>query len=223
MTSQFSTYVITQPCVGVKDATCLEVCPVDCIHSTDDDDQYFIDPEMCIACEQCALVCPVEAIFLDIDVPEKWQNFIDRNADFYRRTKGEPMPVPIDRAITMIQAGHAKARELDIAVSVAVVDEGGRLIAFGRMDQARPMSVDIAVNKAYTAATFQVPTAQLTATASQSWFQSMIVSSQGKVIAVAGGLPVLDSPNIVGAVGVSGGTDDQDVECCRAAVAAYGA
>ena len=221
MTSQFSTYVITQPCVGVKDATCLEVCPVDCIHSTDDDDQYFIDPEMCIACEQCALVCPVEAIFLDIDVPEKWQNFIDRNADFYRRTKGEPMPVPIDRAITMIQAGHAKARELDIAVSVAVVDEGGRLIAFGRMDQARPMSVDIAVNKAYTAATFQVPTAQLTA--SQSWFQSMIVSSQGKVIAVAGGLPVLDTPNIVGAVGVSGGTDDQDVECCRAAVAAYGA
>ncbi len=221
MTSQFSTYVITEPCVGVKDATCLEVCPVDCIHSTDEEGQYYIDPEMCIACEQCALVCPVEAIFLDIDVPDKWRNYLDKNADFYRRTKGEPMPVPIDRAITMIQAGHAKARELDIAVSVAIADEGGRLIAFGRMDQARPMSVDIAVNKAYTAATFQVPTAQLAATANQSWFQSMIVSSQGKIIAVAGGLPVLDSPNIVGSVGVSGGTEDQDVECCRAAVTAY--
>ena len=221
MTSQFSAYIITEPCVGVKDATCVEVCPVDCIHSTDDEQQFYIDPEMCIACEQCALVCPVEAIFLDIDVPDKWRNYIDKNADFYRRTKGEPMPVPVDRAITMIQAGHAKARELDIAVSVAVVDEGGRLIAFGRMDQARPMSVDIAVNKAYTAASFQIPTSQLVAVAGQSWFQSMIVSSQGRIMAIAGGLPVLDTPNIVGAVGVSGGTEDQDQECCRAAVAAY--
>jgi len=80
-----------------------------------------------------------------------------------------------------------------------VVDEGGRLIAFGRMDQARPMSVDIAVNKAYTAASFQVLTSQLTAVAGQSWFQSMIVSSHGKIIAIVGGLPVLDTPNIVGA------------------------
>ena len=131
------------------------------------------------------------------------------------------MPVPIERAFTMIQAGHAKALELDIAVSVAVVDEGGRLIAFGRMDRARPMSVDIAVNKAYTSASFQVPTTQLVATAGQSWFQSLIVSTQGKIMAVGGGLPVLDAPNIVGAVGVSGGTEEQDQECARAAAAAY--
>ena len=215
MTSQFSTYVITEPCVGVKDATCLEVCPVDCIATTDDDDQYFIDPEVCIACEQCKLVCPVEAIFLDIEVPKQFQSYVTKNADFYRRTKGEPMPVPIDRALNMIKAGHEKALELDIAVSVAVVDEGGRLIAFGRMDRARPMSVDIAINKAYTA------TSQLAAIASESWFQSLIVSTQGKVIAVAGGIPVLDAPNVIGAAGVSGGTEDQDQECARAAVAAY--
>ena len=221
MTSQFSTYVITEPCVGLKDATCLEVCPVDCILSTDHEDQYFVDPEICIACEQCALVCPVEAIFLDVEVPGHFRSYIERNRDFYRKTKGEPMPVPIDKALTMIQAGHAKALELDIAVSVAVVDEGGRLIAFGRMDRARPMSVDIATNKAYTSATFQVPTTELTARSGQSWFQSLIVSTQGKIMAVAGGLPVLDAPNIVGAVGVSGGTEDQDQECCRAAVAAY--
>jgi ferredoxin len=67
--SQFSTYVITEPCVGVKDATCVQVCPVDCIHTTPEEDQYYIDPSVCIACEQCALVCPVEAIFLDVDVP----------------------------------------------------------------------------------------------------------------------------------------------------------
>ena len=221
MTSQFSTYVIAEPCVGVKDATCVEVCPVDCIYSDAEEDQYYIDPALCIACEQCVLVCPVEAIFLDKDLPPFWQSYLERNADFYRKTKGEPMPVPIDKAIQMIQAAHAKALELDIAVSVAVVDEGGRLIAFGRMDRARPMSVDIATNKAYTAASFQTPTNQLTSLANQSWFQSMIVSSQGKIMAVAGGIPVLDAPNVVGAVGVSGGTEEQDHECCRAATAAF--
>ena len=97
------------------------------------------------------------------------------------------MPVPVDKALTMIQAGHSKALEMDIAVSVAVVDEGGRLVAFGRMDRARPMSVDIAVNKAYTSATFQVPTTQLQAQSGQSWFQSLIVSTQGKIMAAGGG------------------------------------
>jgi ferredoxin len=221
MTSQFATYVITEPCVGVKDATCLEVCPVDCIASTDDDNQYFIDPEVCIACEQCKLVCPMEAIWLDIEVPKHFQAYINRNADFYRKTKGVPMPVPIEKALKMIDAGHAKALELDISISVAVVDEGGRLIAFGRMDRARPMSVDIAINKAYTAATFQQQTTQLAAVSEQSWFQSLIVSTQGKVIAVGGGIPVLDAPDIIGAAGVSGGTPDQDQDCARAAVAAY--
>lgn len=221
MTSQFSTYVITEPCVGVKDATCLEVCPEDCIESADDENQYFVDPTICIACEQCKLVCPVEAIFLDVEVPGYFQSYIAKNADFYRKTKGEPMPVPVDKALTMIQAGHSKALEMDIAVSVAVVDEGGRLVAFGRMDRARPMSVDIAVNKAYTSATFQVPTTQLQAQSGQSWFQSLIVSTQGKIMAAGGGLPVLDAPNIIGAVGVSGGTEEQDQECARAALAAY--
>ena len=83
------------------------------------------------------------------------------------------------------------------------------------------MSVDIAVNKAYTSASFQVPTTELQAQSGQSWFQSMIVSTQGKIMAVGGCLPVLDSPNIVGAVGVSGGTAEQDQECARAALAAY--
>ena len=221
MTSQFSTYVITEPCVGVKDATCLEVCPVDCIASTDEENQYYVDPDICIACEQCALVCPMDAIFLDVEVPGHFKTYIDKNAVFYRKTKGEPMPVPIEKALTMIQSGHAKALEMDIAVSVAVVDEGGRLIALGRMDRCRPMSVDISMNKAYTAASFQLPTNQLSSVAGQSWFQSLIVSSQGKIMSVAGGLPILGDPLVVGAVGVSGGTEEQDQECARAAVAAY--
>jgi len=221
MTSQFSAYIITEPCVGVKDATCLEVCPVDCIASTDEENQFYVDPDICIACEQCALVCPMDAIFLDVEVPAYFKTYIEKNADFYRKTKGEPMPVPIEKALTMIQAGHARALEFDVAVSVAVVDEGGRLIAFGRMDRCRPMAVDISVNKAYTAASFQLPTNQLSNVAGQSWFQSLIVSSQGKIMSVAGGLPILGDPIVVGAVGVSGGTEEQDQECARAAVAAY--
>ena len=218
MTSQFSTYVIAEPCVGVKDATCLEVCPVDCIATTPGSDQFYIDPSVCIACEQCALVCPVEAIFLDVQVPPQWQSYMAKNAGFFQTMKGDSMPVPVKKAMQIIEAGHAKAAELDIPVSVAVVDEGGRLIAFGRMDQARPMSVEIAINKAYTAATFQTSTSQLASQAGQSWFQSMIVSTQGRVMALAGGIPVIDAHNAVGAVGVSGGTEQQDEECCKAAV-----
>ena len=76
-------YIITQPCIGTKDASCVEVCPVDCIHSTDDAEQYFINPAECIDCCVCAEVCPVEAIFFEDDVPEQWIQFIPKNKLFF--------------------------------------------------------------------------------------------------------------------------------------------
>jgi NAD-dependent dihydropyrimidine dehydrogenase PreA subunit len=79
------TYVITQPCIGVKDASCVEVCPVDCIHSTDEDEQYYINPDECIDCGVCAEVCPVEAIFFEDDVPEQWQRYILWNKAYYEK------------------------------------------------------------------------------------------------------------------------------------------
>ena len=129
------------------------------------------------------------------------------------------MPIPVDRAMKMVEAAHAKAEELGVAVTAAVVDEGGRLIAVGRMDKARPLSLDIAVNKAYTAASFQQPTSELAGVAQQSWFASLITSSQGKIMAVGGGIPIREAVAVVGAVGVSGGTPEQDQECCQAAAA----
>ena len=72
--SAFSPYVITEPCVGVKDGTCVEVCPVDCIETSPEEDQYYIDPELCIACEQCVLVCPVDAIYLEDKSPLEWRS-----------------------------------------------------------------------------------------------------------------------------------------------------
>lgn len=214
-------YVIAEPCIEVKNGACVEVCPVDCIHTTPQEPQHYVDPDICIECEQCALVCPVDAIFLDRELPPEWTRFIEINARFFRRNKEALMPVPVHKALRMVEAAHAKAGELGIAVSAAVVDEGGRLIALGRMDKARPMSVDIATHKAYTAASFQMPTNELSGMAGQSWFQSLVISSQGKIMASAGGLPVLDGVQVIGAIGVSGGSEDQEYLCAQAGAAAY--
>lgn len=70
-------YVITAPCIGVKDASCVAECPVDCIY--EGHDQYFINPDECIDCHACVPACPVSAIFPEANVPEQWRNFIAKN------------------------------------------------------------------------------------------------------------------------------------------------
>jgi NAD-dependent dihydropyrimidine dehydrogenase PreA subunit len=79
------TYVIAQPCINVKDAGCVEACPVDCIY--EGDDMYYINPEECIDCGECVPACPVEAIFHHPDVPEEWTSFIEKNKAFF-----DPLP-----------------------------------------------------------------------------------------------------------------------------------
>jgi NAD-dependent dihydropyrimidine dehydrogenase PreA subunit len=84
-------YVISEPCIGVKDGSCVEVCPVDCIHPAahepdfDDHEQLYIDPEECIDCDACVEACPVDAISAEDQVPEEWARFIAVNRDYYRR------------------------------------------------------------------------------------------------------------------------------------------
>lgn len=84
-------YVITQPCIGVKDTACVAVCPVDCIHPTRDEAEFasaemlYIDPDHCTDCGLCVEECPVRAIFQEEDVPLEWQAFIDANAAHYRK------------------------------------------------------------------------------------------------------------------------------------------
>lgn len=83
-------YVICEPCVGTKDTACVEPCPVDCIHPHKDDEGHeeakmlYINPEECIDCDACMPECPVEAIFPEADVPEKWNSFIEENANHYK-------------------------------------------------------------------------------------------------------------------------------------------
>ena len=77
------TYVITEPCIGVKDTACVDVCPVDCIHGDEGAAQLFIDPEECIDCGACEPVCPVEAIYMEDDVPQRWLSYIELNARYF--------------------------------------------------------------------------------------------------------------------------------------------
>ena len=80
------TFVITEPCIGVKDATCLEVCPVRCISTTDAEDMYFIDSEVCINGSYCEPVCPVRAIFDEFKVPSNQREFLPTSREFYKNT-----------------------------------------------------------------------------------------------------------------------------------------
>jgi len=82
-------YVIAEPCIGQKDNSCVEVCPVDCIHPTPDEPDYdnveqlYIDPEECIDCDACVEACPVDACFAEDQVPDEWTTFIQKNADYF--------------------------------------------------------------------------------------------------------------------------------------------
>lgn len=78
-------YVIADPCIGVKDKSCVAVCPVDCIHGTDDDEMLYIQPDECIDCGACVPECPVSAIFPAEDVPPQWKSFIQKNADYFKK------------------------------------------------------------------------------------------------------------------------------------------
>jgi len=215
-------YVITDLCT--KDGACVEVCPVACIHTTPDAAQFYIDPLICIECEQCEIVCPVDAIFLDTKIPEERRGSIDVNAAFFRQHKAAFEPIHMDKAMEMIRAAQSYAARSGFAISVAVVDEGGRAIAMGRMDEALPRTIELAYNKAYTAARFHVPSAELVQQARRPWMRSMMIQSKGHVMPAGGGIPVVEGIAVLGAIGVAGGPrDEQDILCCRAGLSALDA
>jgi ferredoxin len=219
------TYVIAEPCVDVKNGACVEVCPVDCIHTTPEDQQHYIDPDVCIECEQCVLVCPVEAVFLDRDLPEKWQQYVEINAAFFRRRKAAAGPVPPDQAEAMMRAAQIKAAGLGVKISVAVVDADGNEVAAARMAGADVESaVSAATRAAAAAAVFRAANAELTSAAvsRQLLGLSPAPAASARLKAPPGTIPILEGTTLIGVVGVAGGADEQDRECCRAAVAAYG-
>ena len=75
------TYVIAEPCVDLLDKACIEECPVDCIY--EGNRMLYIHPDECVDCGACEPVCPVEAIFYEDDVPDKWRDYYQANVDFF--------------------------------------------------------------------------------------------------------------------------------------------
>ena len=82
------TYIIAEPCIDIKDRSCVDVCPVDCIHEFDR--ILVIDPEECIDCGACEPECPVEAIFPEDALPEKWEPFVKINYAYGERRGDQP-------------------------------------------------------------------------------------------------------------------------------------
>ena len=75
------TYIIAEPCVDIKDKSCIEECPVDCIY--EGDRMLYIQPDECVDCGACEPVCPVEAIYYEDDIPSQWKEFGKANSEFF--------------------------------------------------------------------------------------------------------------------------------------------
>jgi uncharacterized protein GlcG (DUF336 family) len=125
-------------------------------------------------------------------------------------------------AKTIIEAAERKASEIGQPMNIAVVDAGGNLVAHVRMDNAWIGSVDIAIKKAWTARAFDISTREL-AELSQSGdqFFGIHASNGGRVMIFAGGIPLKQGNQVVGAIGVSGGLGKQDQAVAEAGAGAF--
>ncbi|SIR27448.1 GlcG/HbpS family heme-binding protein [Micromonospora avicenniae] len=121
----------------------------------------------------------------------------------------------------IIEAAEARAAEIGQPMNIAVVDVGGNLVAHVRMDGAWTGSIDISVNKAWTSRAFDIATKELGANSQPGQqFYGIHASNHGRVMIFAGGIPLRRGGEVVGAVGVSGGTGEQDQTVAEAGAGA---
>jgi len=129
--------------------------------------------------------------------------------------------VTLDDAKRMLSAAEAKAASLGIAYNIAIVDAGGNLLAFLRQDGALIGSIDLAIDKAVTARIFDKATSHLARLAQPGEpLFGIQESNAGKVVIFGGGIPIISGESIIGAVGASAGTVEQDIAVAEAALAA---
>src|ERR1700693_1292368 len=139
------------------------------------------------------------------------------------RGKGEPMTaVKLEDARRVMSAAEKKATEIGQPMNIAVADEGGNIVAHVRMDNAWIGSIDISMKKASQSTAFDIETKEL-AKHSQSGgdFFGIHASNDGKIMVFAGGVPLKLDGKVVGAIGVSGGSGDQDHSVATAGAAAF--
>ena len=136
-------------------------------------------------------------------------------------TASQAAGLTLKAATTLMKAAKAAARELGVPISVAVVDQGGQLVAFERMDTADLVTIQLAQDKAWTALMNRMPTRDLAPLVQPgAEFYGYESIGRGRTIVFAGGMPVEMGGVLVGGVGVSGGSVDQDQQIVDAALAA---
>jgi uncharacterized protein GlcG (DUF336 family) len=119
--------------------------------------------------------------------------------------------ITLEDARRVIAAAEKKATEINQPMNIAVADEGGNLVAHVRMDGAWLGSIDISIKKAYTSRAFDIATKDLAAhSQSGGQFFGIHASNDGKIMIFAGGMPLRKRGKVLGAIGVSGGSGDQD-------------
>jgi glc operon protein GlcG len=126
------------------------------------------------------------------------------------------LKLTVDGAMKLLEAAMAKARDMKVPECIAVVDAGGHLLAFARMDGAFALSIDTALVKAMTAASYGIPTGDIAAGVDIK----LAIATQGKRDNLPGGLPVIVDGHVIGAIGVGSGTGEQDREVAAAALGA---
>ena len=130
--------------------------------------------------------------------------------------------VTLNDAKRVIAAAEKQAEEIGQPMNIAVVNEGGNLVAHVRMDGAWIGSIDISINKAFTSRAFDIATKDLAAhSQSGGQFFGIHVSNNGRVMIFAGGVPLKRDGKVVGGIGVSGGSGEQDQAVAEAGAAAF--
>jgi uncharacterized protein GlcG (DUF336 family) len=131
------------------------------------------------------------------------------------------MVMSLDIAKKLIKAAIEQAVEMNRICSAAVVDDRGSLVALHRMDRAPIPTVDIARDKAWTAATFRMPSSEIVkfGAASTPGFGFNTQNWNDRITTIPGGLPIKDGDEVIGGIGVSGGTPEEDVAVCKSALA----
>ena len=129
--------------------------------------------------------------------------------------------VSLPDAKRMLAAGEAKAEQIGIPYNIAVVDAGGHLVAFSRQDGALMGSIDLAIDKAFTARACDISTGALAELAQPGKpLYGIQASNHGKIVIFGGGLPVRRQGVVIGAIGTSAGTVEQDIAVAEAGVVA---
>ncbi|HET7580624.1 MAG TPA: heme-binding protein [Bacillales bacterium] len=128
----------------------------------------------------------------------------------------------LELAKKLIGGAEEEAAKIGVQMVITVLDEGGNMIACHRMDDAWLASVDISQNKAWTSVALKMPTSELAeATVPRAELYGLNTTNQGRIVVFGGGLPLVKEGKVVGAVGVSGGAVDQDVQVAEAAVKVF--